>query len=824
MRCNSGRVFNNPTIISIFNRSTGVRVRDMEVPLGQSEIIQLTDPDPCISNPPLVCYVVGNYNFVVDLPASPDGYIVAGQVNFRVAGIANLVDGYSQVGATYTAEIPGTGDVPDMKNNSAKFVGSDLVIVCANNSFSYSFAASDPDKDELRYSFCEAYRSSSGPSGGFGNNASPPLSPPYAAVPYGGGYNGSAPLGTAVRIDSKTGLITGIAPSPGIYVVTVCVEEIKNGKVIAIQRKDLQIAITSCSLTAATLEPEYLLCRDSKTIVLSNLSISTLINSYNWQIKTSNGNSIYTSTAPNPSFTFPDTGIYQIRLVINPNERCTDSTTSFARVYPGFKPAFSYDGICFTKPTDFKDATTSVYGTVNSWKWNFGEATDFGDTSTLQNPVYTYQNQGTHTVLLTASDTKGCKDTVTRQVIIFDKPPVTLAFRDTLICPPDQLLLQAFGRGNYTWSPGVFMTNANSATPTVAPLTTTTYYVTLDDDGCINRDSVLIRVTDKVTLTTMGDTTICQGDGIRLRQESNALSYTWDPAIQLDDATLPTPFATTISETVYTVTAFISQCKATGNIRVRTIPYPVVSAGADTVICYNSVAHLHGATDGSRYSWSPSSLLNNSNLLEPATTTIGNTTYYIITATDTKGCPKPVMDTVVVVVLPKVFADAGHDTTVIFGEPLQLTASGGNAYSWYPSTDLSATNIPNPVIVYNEFVDRIHYTVLVSNEAGCSDSASMTLTIFNTPPTVFVPTGFTPNGDGKNDILRPIAVGMKQINRFIIFNRLGQQVFSTTTNGKGWDGTISGQLQQTSSFVWYVEAIDFTGKKYVQKGTVTLIR
>ena len=147
MRCNSGRVFNNPTIISIFNRANGDRIKDLDVPLNRQETIQLNDPDPCISNPPIVCYQIGYYDFVLALPASVDGYLVAGQVNFRVAGIANLYPGYSQIGATYTAEIPGLSG--SAKNTSARFTGSDLVIVCANNPFSYSFAASDIDKDEL---------------------------------------------------------------------------------------------------------------------------------------------------------------------------------------------------------------------------------------------------------------------------------------------------------------------------------------------------------------------------------------------------------------------------------------------------------------------------------------------------------------------------------------------------------------------------------------------------------------------------------------------------------------------------------------------------
>ena len=89
---------------------------------------------------------------------------------------------------------------------------------------------------------------------------------------------------------------------------------------------------------------------------------------------------------------------------------------------------------------------------------------------------------------------------------------------------------------------------------------------------------------------------------------------------------------------------------------------------------------------------------------------------------------------------------------------------------------------------------------------------------------IFIPDAFTPNGDGLNDVVRPIAVGIQKINYFSIFNRWGQLVFKTTVNGYGWDGRIKGLVQGTNVFVWMVSAIDYTGKSLFLKGTVTLIR
>src|SRR5687768_11020755 len=159
MRCNSGRQFPDPAIISVFEKTGYNRITDISAGRLDQQTIQITDPDPCITDPPRVCYEVAYYTFSVSLPANQTGYLLASQVNYRINGISNLSGG--QVGATYTCEIPGTQPQADGHvNNSAVFTGSDLVIVCAGNYFTYSFAAKDADSDELRYSFCAAYRSS----------------------------------------------------------------------------------------------------------------------------------------------------------------------------------------------------------------------------------------------------------------------------------------------------------------------------------------------------------------------------------------------------------------------------------------------------------------------------------------------------------------------------------------------------------------------------------------------------------------------------------------------------------------------------------------
>ncbi|HEX6429973.1 MAG TPA: gliding motility-associated C-terminal domain-containing protein, partial [Niastella sp.] len=819
MDCFSNRRLPNPAYFSIFNRGTGAHIMDLSIPMAHQDRLTLSNPSQCITNPPNVCYDIGFYNFLATLPPVAEGYLIAIQAVYRVQGISNLSPGYGNIGATYTGEIPGTNSVASgPQNNSAQFTGDDMVVMCANNSFSYSFAASDKDNDQLRYSFTNAYI---GGSGGGGANF-PAAPPPYSSVPYGSNYGPGSPLGNNVKINTSTGLITGIAPGDGIYVVTVQVEEIRNGIVIATQRKDLQIRITACTIASASMPPEYMLCKNSQTITLANMSTSPLITSTNWELFDNKGVSVFNSSSPVTSYTFADTGTYIVKLVINRNQQCSDSAVSLAYVYPGFKPDFTTNGICFTKPTLFFDASVTSYGLVNSWDWNFGDGTS-NDVSALPSPTYTYLSMGSKNVRMVTTNTKGCRDTTFKNITIVDKPPLTLAFRDTLICIPDALKLQAIGNGIFSWTPGTAMVNGNTATPTVTPVTTTTYIVHLDDNGCLNHDSVKVRVVDHVTLRAMNDTTICQSDTIRLHLQSDGLKYAWTPASQVLNTTAPNPNVVTWFTTNYQVTASISSCTATDQVLVTTVPYPVADAGSDTTICFETFAKLKGSTEAITYAWLPASTLSNLKILDPVATP-KTTTAYVLSAYDNKGCPKPGFDTVIVKVLPDIMAFAGRDTAVITGQPLQLQATGGVSYQWVPATSLSNPLIANPVAKYSTPSTGILYKLLVYNEAGCVDSAFIKVKVFQTMPTVFVPNAFTPNRDGRNDLLRPIAVGMARIDYFQIFNRWGQMVFNTSTNEHGWDGTIAGKVQPSGTYVWLVKAVDYTGAPYVQRGTLVLVR
>lgn len=255
----------------------------------------------------------------------------------------------------------------------------------------------------------------------------------------------------------------------------------------------------------------------------------------------------------------------------------------------------------------------------------------------------------------------------------------------------------------------------------------------------------------------------------------------------------------------------------------------------DTSICYGSVAPLNAAiTIGTNYTWS-----NTETLTNPGNGNIGSTPYFIhavasplkttgyVLSIENAGCPNPLIDTFQIHVIPPIIVDAGRDTSIVMGQPLQLHASSndtsGDIFTWTPIIGLDNPNTPDPVATLGAETDSIRYLVKATSEIGCYGVASILVRVFKTLPDIFVPNAFTP-GKASNGIFRPIPVGISSIEYFRVYNRWGQLVFGTTAIGPGWDGRLNGKLQDPGTYVWMVQGKSYTGKTIFRKGTMVLVR
>jgi len=253
-------------------------------------------------------------------------------------------------------------------------------------------------------------------------------------------------------------------------------------------------------------------------------------------------------------------------------------------------------------------------------------------------------------------------------------------------------------------------------------------------------------------------------------------------------------------------------------------PAPTPNAGEDTTTCYRQSVQLSGS-GGTSYHWSPATGLNNPGISNPIVESPGQTVTYHLSVSDANACSSLQPAAVTIHVTPPAQLSAGDDTSVLTGQPIQLDAmdinqSGFTSYSWAPATGLNNAQIADPIATLNTSTT---YTISASTAAGCEATATLTVKVYSTVG-LFVPGAFTPNGDGRNDILKVIPFGIRELQYFSVFNRWGQRIFYSTNAGLGWDGTLNGQPQPTGTYVWTAAGIDLDGRFVERKGSTILIR
>jgi gliding motility-associated-like protein len=335
---------------------------------------------------------------------------------------------------------------------------------------------------------------------------------------------------------------------------------------------------------------------------------------------------------------------------------------------------------------------------------------------------------------------------------------------------------------------------------------------------------VYVDFVNTVELTTIANPVICESSNTPLNATTNAQSVVWSPAASLSSAAVLNPVASPVVTTTYYITATTGVCYKKDSVTVIVNPAPRPDAGPDISICFGGTTALQGS-GAMEYEWSPSTYLSNTTDASPTVTRPAASLTYFLRVKDFNGCHSLLKDTVKVMVIPAVRMFAGNDTLIAIGQPLQLNGIqlGSNTvvnYSWSPSNGLSNTGAANPLAVVDK--DMV-YTLTGKTALNCEGSDVIKVKVYEGPE-IYVPSVFSPNNDGLNDMLRAWAIGMKEYRYFKIFNRWGQMIFSTSDFNKGWDGKIKGIAQNTGSFVWFAEAVDFRGKVISRKGTITLLR
>jgi gliding motility-associated-like protein len=238
---------------------------------------------------------------------------------------------------------------------------------------------------------------------------------------------------------------------------------------------------------------------------------------------------------------------------------------------------------------------------------------------------------------------------------------------------------------------------------------------------------------------------------------------------------------------------------------------PVVHIIPDTICVGNSIQlkTIENLSTFTSYEWS-------STELKPT-----ETTTYSINIVDTNGCAGSGSAQMIVIQKPD---GSPYLDTIIIGEQIALPIDnqfGSLIFKWNPEKGLSCLDCSNPLI--RPMGDTV-YNLVMTDVRGCFSTDKKFTIIVKPNIHIKLPTTFTPNGDGVNEIIYVEQWGVKQLISFEIYNRWGEIIFKTENIEEGWDGTFKGELQNNDVYAYKVIATSWLNTEVSKEGYIHLMR
>jgi gliding motility-associated-like protein len=505
-------------------------------------------------------------------------------------------------------------------------------------------------------------------------------------------------------------------------------------------------------------------------------------------------------------------------ITITDNNNCTSSITATITNSGGATTTISssVNVLCYGGATGSATATTAGGSSPYDYIWTGTTGTVHTDVNITTPSSATGLTAGTYTVSVT--DNGGCVSTTT--VTISQPASALTASSGSIIhtsCGLNNGSATVTANGGtpgytYNWSP------AGGSGSTASGLTAGTYIVTTTDlNGCTTTATAVINVSSGITASAVTATNVtCFGgtNGSATATGSGGTgtySYSWTPS----GGSAATAIG--LAAGTYTVTVVNGTCSTT-TTAIITQPSVIVASITTTPAACGSTTGTGTATIGAAggtgtlsYLWSNGGTGTSISSLNSGS--VG------VTVTDASGCTQTA--TGIVGITGALAVDAGVSTTIPLGSNTTLVGTGSAdwTYTWSPPGTLecpscSATTA-TPIVVTT-------YTLTVTS-GGCTGSDTVTINIDYTCGELFVPTAFSPNGDGnENDVLKVYGKCITNLN-FAIFDRWGEKVFETSDPAIGWDGTYKGKKLDTAVFVYYLTAT-WNGTEVKQHGNITLVK
>lgn len=472
-------------------------------------------------------------------------------------------------------------------------------------------------------------------------------------------YNDGGTLSTPDSIVSHT------YTNPGFYLPKMILVDAAGCQVPIVGTDTIKVYGVKADFTNSTTT----LC-DSGYVTFSDKSTSNdIIANYLWNFGDGN-----TSAQKNPVHAYGATGNYITNLKVTTQAGCTDTIKNPTPIKIVASPKISIksnNGVCIPATITFAGQILTPDSSSFKWNWNFGN----GKTSTQQNPPsQTYFGAGNYTIIAVATNSSGCKDSVTKIIQTFSLPAIK-ANADSTICKGQSVSLTTTGAVNYNWFPATALSCTNCANPVAKPDSSIQYTVKgTSINGCVAWDTVLLSVRLPFKMQVINGDTLCKGRSAQLFA-SGATLYSWWPATGLNNTRIANPVANPLTTTNYMVVGIDDKgCfKDTGYVPIKVFPIPTVDAGSDKTINVGQTLDLNPilSPDVINTVWTPTSGIFR-NRFPGITVKPPQTTEYTVEVTNDGGCKARDQVTVYVlcnnanVFIPNTFSPNGDGTNDIF--------------------------------------------------------------------------------------------------------------------------------------------------------------
>jgi len=398
-------------------------------------------------------------------------------------------------------------------------------------------------------------------------------------------------------------------------------------------------------------------------------------------------------------------------------------------------------------------------------------------------------------------------------------------------CPDDTSIniIAPYGYENYKWFNNTFtqvLGTSQILTLNPPPLVGTTLGVQVvpyHNYGCL--DTFYARLIDTLTVTAIAGKNkfSCNYKPVQIgHNPTPGLLYKWTPGIGLNNPNIANPLASPSTTTTYILTTssygggcvdmdtvVVGASIIDTSLRLIGSAAYCIDSGDSAILKVQLTDNIQWFKDGF-----PIQNANQSNYR------VSSSGVYQALLEKNDGCSTITAKQKIVIDKPKSGINYPIQYAVI-NLPLTLKArSVGETALWTPGTKLDNRSMYTPT--FKGGSEQL-YTITLTTNSGCvTVDTQLVKTIRNID--AIVPNAFTPDNDGKNDFLRPILMGIREIRYFRIYNRWGQLLFETNTSMPGWNGSFKGVTLATQAVVWTLEGIGVDGKMYTRKGTSILTR